>query len=38
MDLHDLTHAYRYSENAVMLKNGVVYAAGRPEKVITEET
>ncbi|PLJ77026.1 ABC transporter ATP-binding protein [Infirmifilum sp. SLHALR2] len=37
MALHDLTHAYRYSEKVVMLKKGVVYAAGRPEEVITEE-
>jgi len=37
MSLHDLTHAYRYADKVVMLKNGVVYAAGRPEEVLTEK-
>jgi len=37
MSLHDLTHAYRYADKVVMLKNGAVYAAGRPEEVLTEK-
>ncbi len=37
MALHDLTHAYRYSDVVIVLKEGVVHAVGRPEEVITAE-
>jgi len=37
MALHDLTQAYRYSDKVVMMRRGEVYAAGKPEEVITEE-
>ena len=35
--MHDLTQAYRYADKVVALKQGRVYACGRPEEVITEE-
>ncbi|MCD6324577.1 MAG: ABC transporter ATP-binding protein, partial [Desulfurococcales archaeon] len=35
VSLHDLTHAYRYCDKAVILKGGKVFAAGSPEEVIT---
>lgn len=34
---HDLTFAYRVSDKALMLHKGKVFAAGRPEEVLTEE-
>ncbi len=35
MSLHDLTYAYRFPDKIVMLKNGRIYAIGKPEEVIT---
>lgn len=35
--LHDLNLAMRFSDKTIMLKDGRVYAMGRPEDVITEE-
>ncbi|MCS7108290.1 MAG: ABC transporter ATP-binding protein [Sulfolobales archaeon] len=37
MALHDLTHAYRYSNKIIMINNGKIFAVGRPEEVLTEE-
>lgn len=37
MAMHDLNLASRFSDKMVMLKNGSIFAAGSPEKVITEE-
>lgn len=37
MVLHDLNLAARFSHLLVMLKKGMVYAAGSPEEVLTEE-
>ncbi|MEM1525905.1 MAG: ABC transporter ATP-binding protein [Ignisphaera sp.] len=37
MAIHDLTHAYRFSEKIIMLKNGNIVALGRPEDVLTAE-
>lgn len=37
MVLHDLTQAYRYSHKVVMLHGGRIFAAGRPEEVLTPE-
>lgn len=36
--LHDLNLAMRFSDSVVMLKDGCVYAQGRPEDVITPES
>ena len=36
--LHDLTHAYRYSDHVLMLNRGRVVAYGKPEEVLNEET
>ena len=36
--LHDLNLAMRFSDETIMLKDGRVYAMGRPEDVITEES
>ena len=36
--LHDLNLAMRFSDETIMLKDGKVYAMGRPEDVITEES
>ena len=36
--LHDLNLAMRFSDETIMLKDGKVYARGRPEDVITEES
>ena len=36
--LHDLNLAMRFSDRTIMLKDGRVYAMGRPEDVITEES
>jgi iron complex transport system ATP-binding protein len=38
MSLHDLTQAYRYAEKAVILSRGKIYAMGRTEEVLNEET
>lgn len=35
--VHDLNIAARFSDMMVMLKNGTIYAAGKPEEVITED-
>lgn len=35
--VHDLNLAARFSEKLVMLKNGSIYAMGKPNEVITEE-
>ncbi|ABL78823.1 ABC transporter ATP-binding protein [Thermofilum pendens] len=37
MCLHDLTHAYRYSDKILAMKDGSVYAFGRPEDVMRED-
>ncbi|MCD6428703.1 MAG: ABC transporter ATP-binding protein [Desulfurococcales archaeon] len=37
VSLHDLTHAYRYSDKVIMMKSGRVFAVGDPEEVITSE-
>lgn len=37
MALHDLTHAYRFSDKVVMLKNGDVVVFGSTEDVLTSE-
>lgn len=38
LTLHDLNLAARYSDQLVLIKDGFVYKAGRPEDVITEDT
>jgi iron complex transport system ATP-binding protein len=38
MVLHDLNHACRYADNLVAIKDGRIFAAGKPQAVITEET
>jgi iron complex transport system ATP-binding protein len=35
--MHDLTQAYRYADKVVALKDGRIYAMGRPEEVLTED-
>lgn len=35
--IHDLNLATRFSDTLVMLKQGAIYAAGKPEQVITED-
>lgn len=35
--VHDLNLANRFSDTLVMLKQGAIYAAGKPEQVITED-
>ncbi len=35
--MHDLNLAARFSDKLVLLKDGRIYAAGRPKKVLTEE-
>ena len=37
MVLHDLNNASRYSHRMIALKDGAVFAAGRPEEVVTRE-
>jgi len=37
MSLHDLTHAYRFSDKIIMLKDGKIFAIGKPEEVITSK-
>lgn len=38
MAIHDLTYAYRISDKILMLNKGKVYAAGKPEEVLTLKT
>jgi iron complex transport system ATP-binding protein len=38
MVLHDINHAARYSDYVVVLQQGQIFAAGKPEEVITEHT
>jgi iron complex transport system ATP-binding protein len=35
--IHDLTQAYRVSDKILMLKDGRVFAAGKPEEVLTPQ-
>jgi iron complex transport system ATP-binding protein len=35
--LHDLNLATRYADHLVVMKSGQVYAAGRPEDLVTED-
>lgn len=37
MAIHDLTYAYRISNKILMLRKGKVFAAGKPEEVLTLE-
>ncbi|MEM1650450.1 MAG: ABC transporter ATP-binding protein [Sulfolobales archaeon] len=37
MAIHDLTHAYRFSDKVVMLKDGDIVALGKPEEVLADE-
>ncbi|MGC8932814.1 MAG: ABC transporter ATP-binding protein [Candidatus Methanodesulfokora sp.] len=37
MAIHDLTYAYRVSDKILMLNKGKVFAAGKPEEVLTPE-
>lgn len=37
MAIHDLTHAYRFSDRIVMLKNGSIVVVGEPDDVLTPE-
>ncbi|MEM3980912.1 MAG: ABC transporter ATP-binding protein [Ignisphaera sp.] len=37
MAIHDLTHAYRFSDKIIMLKDGDIVALGKPEEVLTNE-
>ena len=37
MALHDLTHAYRYSDKVLMLRGGEMVAAGPPDEILTPE-
>jgi len=37
MTIHDLTQAYRISDKILMLKNGRVFATGKPEEVLTPQ-
>ncbi|BAZ37918.1 ferrichrome ABC transporter, ATP-binding protein [Calothrix sp. NIES-4101] len=37
MVLHDLNQACRYADNLIALKDGQVFAAGKPDLVMTEE-
>lgn len=37
MAIHDLTHAYRFSDKILMLKNGNIVAFGKPDDVFTTE-
>ncbi|HEU0102505.1 MAG TPA: ABC transporter ATP-binding protein [Mycobacteriales bacterium] len=37
MVLHDLNQACRYADHLIAMRNGAVYAEGRPEDVITED-
>lgn len=35
--VHDLNYALRYSDKIIMLKDGQIYSAGKPEEVLTKE-
>ncbi|MEG3056924.1 MAG: ABC transporter ATP-binding protein [Methanoculleus sp.] len=35
--IHDLNMAARYSDTIIMMKGGKIFAAGRPEDVLTRE-
>lgn len=37
MVLHDLNLACRYAHNLIAIKNGTVYAQGKPEEIITQD-
>jgi len=37
MAMHDLNMAYRFSDKIVMIKNGSIFAAGKPRDVLTPE-
>jgi len=37
MTIHDLTQACRISDKILMLKNGRIFAAGKPEEVLTPQ-
>lgn len=37
VSMHDLNMASRFSDRMLMLKKGVIYAVGSPEKVLTED-
>ena len=36
--LHDINLAMRFTDRVIMLKDGAVYASGKPEDVITEKS
>lgn len=36
--LHDLNQAIQYSEELILMKDGMIYAHGRPEQVINEDS
>ena len=38
MVLHDLNHALRYADSAVIMKGGVIYKTGEPKKTLTRES
>lgn len=38
MAIHDLTQAYRVSDKVLLLKGGMVFAAGKPDDVFNPET
>lgn len=38
MVLHDINQAIRYSDNVLVMKNGVIELKGKPDEVITEKT
>lgn len=37
MAIHDLTHAYRFSDKVVMIRGGEIVAAGTPDEILTPE-
>ena len=37
MAMHDLNMAYRFSDKIVMIKNGSIFAVGKPKEVLTPE-
>ncbi|MBP3723679.1 MAG: ABC transporter ATP-binding protein [Selenomonadaceae bacterium] len=38
MVLHDLNHAIRYADSAVIIKSGEIYKTGKPAEILTKET
>jgi len=38
MALHDINLATRYSDKIILMKNGYIYAIGKPEEILTSET